>query len=145
MEIQLVHTLTNAQADQLHTLYQAEWWTRERTREEIDTMLAFSDLIFGFCERATGRLVAFARVLTDRVFKALIFDVIVEAPYRNRGFGEKLMDALFQHPALAVVQHVELYCLPEMVPFYEKWGFTDALGRLRLMRRDQLTAGYPDG
>jgi hypothetical protein len=45
-----------------------------------------------------------------------------------------LMDAVVNHPALRSVTHLELYCLPEMTPFYERWGFTTDLGELRLMR-----------
>jgi len=31
----------------------------------------------------------------------------------------------------------ELYCLPELVPFYRKWGFTEELGGLRFMCRSR--------
>ncbi|MFQ5568448.1 MAG: GNAT family N-acetyltransferase [Rhodothermales bacterium] len=133
-----IHELTAAQTDQLHRMYQKEWWTRGRTREEIDTMLSFSDVVFGFCEPDTDRLAAFARVLTDRVYKAFIFDVIVDASHRNQGVGRTLMEAICEHPALAEVRHVELYCLPELIPFYQQWGFSDDPGRIRLMRRERV-------
>jgi hypothetical protein len=45
------------------------------------------------------------------------------------------MDTILQHPAVTAVRHCELYCLPELMPFYHKWGFTDELGRLHFMRR----------
>lgn len=80
---------------------------------------------------------AFARVLTDFAIKALIFDVIVDGNYRQQGLGKKLVDAVVAHPALKAVRHLELYCLPELVPFYERWGFTDSLGGLRLMRLER--------
>ncbi len=133
--LEVIHSLTETQVGQLHQLYQKEWWTKLRTRADIDTMLQFSDLVFGFCEPETDRLIAFARVLTDRVFKAFIFDVIVDAAYRNQGLGRALMEMICEHPILAAVHHIELYCLPEMMPFYEKWGFVDQGGQTRLMRR----------
>jgi len=73
-------------------------------------------------------------VLTDFAIKALIFDVIVDSEYRGQGLGKRLLDAVVAHPALQTVQHLELYCLPELVPFYERCGFSDSLGGLRLMR-----------
>jgi hypothetical protein len=47
------------------------------------------------------------------------------------------MDALLEHPSLKTVRHLELYCLPELIPFYRRWGFTDELGELRFLRRTQ--------
>jgi hypothetical protein len=39
------------------------------------------------------------------------------------------------HPDLREVKHFELYCLPELRPFYEKWGFEADVGGIDLMRR----------
>jgi len=38
-------------------------------------------------------------------------------------------------PSLRDVLHFQLYCRPELVPFYERWEFTADLGELRFMRR----------
>jgi GNAT superfamily N-acetyltransferase len=100
-------------------------------------MLEQTDIVVAFCERESCRLVAFARVLTDGVYKALILDVIVADSHRNHGLGRALMDALLEHTTLKTVRHLELYCLPELIPFYRRWGFTDELGELRFLRRTQ--------
>ena len=76
----------------------------------------------------------FARVLTDFIFKAIIFDVIVSKPYRNKGLGNQLMDQILKHPNLQSVKHFELYCLPEMVQYYEKYNFSGDVGGIKLMR-----------
>jgi predicted GNAT family N-acyltransferase len=90
-------------------------------------------------ERTSSTLVGYARVITDYVFKALIFDVTVDEAYWGNGLGRRLLDALVDHPELRRVKHLELYCLPEMVPFYKKWGFSnDAFSRLAVLRK---TAG----
>lgn len=47
-----------------------------------------------------------------------------------------MMNEIINHPTLSRVEQYELYCLDEMVPFYEKWGFSDGLADLRLMRRE---------
>ena len=57
------------------------------------------------------------------------------ARWRGQGLGRRLMDALLGHPELADVHHFELYCLEEMAPFYEQWGFQSDLGALRFLRR----------
>jgi N-acetyltransferase len=120
-----VDTLSDTQIEDLHHLFQNEWWTQGRTIEDVRKMLDGS-ITIALADPATTRLIAFARAITDGVYKALILDVIVDESVRKTGLGKALMDAITSHPALAAVQHFELYCRPEMVPFYERWGFKPA-------------------
>lgn len=134
MSIERIAALNAQQVEQLHAFYNQEWWTQGRSLEDVHTLLAHSDLIFAYAESDTGALAAFARVLTDRVVKALIFDIIVDPSQRGQNLGRRVMDDIFAAPELAQVRHFELYCAPEMAAFYQKWGFSDELGDLSLMR-----------
>jgi GNAT superfamily N-acetyltransferase len=107
----------------LMELYRHEWWTNARRDEDVARMLQHSDLVVGVCADPGGRLVGFTRVLTDRTYKALVFDVIVDQAHRHAGLGRRLVQYVLDHPLLADVTHVELYCRPELIPFYEQWGF----------------------
>lgn len=132
-----VDGLTADQAAQLTELYQAEWWTAGRTRRDVARMLDGSDIVLGLVEPDTRELAAFARVLTDGVFKAIIFDVIVRADCRARGVGDQLVRRILAHPRLRGVRHTELYCLPELVPFYRRFDFSTDVGSVALMRCDR--------
>jgi GNAT superfamily N-acetyltransferase len=145
MPVERIDQLTDAQVDDLHRLYQQEWWTKGRSPAQVRSLLEHSDLVVAYREMENDRLAAFARVLTDFTIKALVLDVIVDREYRNRGLGKMLFDAVVSHPRLQGVQHVELYCRPELVPFYERWGFTDALGSLRFMRLARFPKNEPFG
>ncbi len=134
-DFELIHELTEEQIQQLLALYQNEWWTKGRNLKDVQRMLQFTDFIFVLCEKESRRLAAFARVLSDRVYKVLIFDVIVAPEHRNLKLGKKLMDEILNHSELKNVRHVELYCLPELVKFYERWGFTNDLGKVIFMRK----------
>lgn len=131
-----VTTLKDHQIEDLHRLYQNEWWSRGRSLTDTRRLLEHSDLIFGFCELPGDRLVAFARVLTDRVFKALVFDVIVANEHRHEGLGRSLIDRIVRHPDLQNVKHLELYCLPALILFYEKWRFSTDVSGVVFMRRN---------
>ena len=135
MAIEPITALTESQIDDLLDLFRQEWWTKGRDADGVRRALAGSDVIVGFCDVETKRLVAFARVLTDHVYKALVLDVIVASTHRRTGLGRALLDAVVGHPALRGVRHFELYCRPEMVPFYAQWNFTEDVGGLRFMRR----------
>jgi predicted GNAT family N-acyltransferase len=119
--------------DDLMELYKNEWWTSERTKEEVIEMLKHS-LVIGIVDK--NELIAFARVLSDFVYKALIFDVIVKKNYRKRGVSKILMREIFNHPKLKNVKSFELYCLEEMKSYYEKFGFSES--ELILMRRENV-------
>jgi GNAT superfamily N-acetyltransferase len=140
MTARFINILSEEQTWQLHALYQHEWWSQDRTLEETRRMLSGGSLVFGLAHPENGALLAFARVITDHVFKGLLFDVIVHPDHRGDGLGSALMRHIFSHPVLLGVKHLELYCLPERAGYYEALGFSaDVLKDLILMRRIQVT------
>ncbi|NUO78631.1 GNAT family N-acetyltransferase [candidate division KSB1 bacterium] len=67
------------------------------------------------------KLVGFARVLTDGVYRAVLEDVIVAEAYRSRGIGCRLVELLLAE--LGDVEEVMLGCMENLVPYYERFGF----------------------
>jgi predicted GNAT family N-acyltransferase len=134
-ECEVRTTLSPSQVDDLMRLYANEWWTRDRTRSDVERMLADSDLLVVVTERESQALVAFARVLTDRTYVALLLDTIVAPTCRGCGLGRLLVEHVCSAPELCNVERIELTCQPELIPFYRKWGFTENVGRSRPMRR----------
>ncbi|MEG4391126.1 GNAT family N-acetyltransferase [Microcoleus sp. BROC3] len=130
----IVETLNDSQISDLMDLYKNEFWSDKRTREDVVKMLASTDVIIAFVDES-DRLIGIIRVITDFVYRAMIFDVIIKPTHRKMGLGAKLMDAVLSHPELQDVEHFYLNCLPNMMPFYERWGFTDDVGELKFLRR----------
>lgn len=95
-----------------------EWW-EGRDEDDLATALERTDVAIGVEE--DGELIAAARVLTDGVYYAKIYDVVVHADYRGRGVGRELMEAIDSHPGLQDV-YVALDCREGLVPFYEACG-----------------------
>ncbi len=120
----------------LMALYRQTYWGRERSEEDVLKMLAHTDLMFTLVDTDSGHLVGFARVLTDTVYKAFVFDVIVDEGRRGQGLVRRLMDAITAHPQLLKVKHFELYCRPDVVELYRKWGFGTELSGQVFMRRE---------
>lgn len=126
--------IAEVDVDRLHELYAREWWTSGRTLADVRAMLSGSSYVYAFQDEESGDLVGFARVLTDGVFKAFIFDVIVDPAHRARGLGRKIMRTILGDPRLSRVKHFELYCLPDLERYYERFGFSSDVGGVRLMR-----------
>ncbi|MGJ5673200.1 MAG: GNAT family N-acetyltransferase [Nostochopsis sp.] len=141
MNYKVVEQLTEIQILDLLDLYKNEFWSHKRTRDQVEIMLTASDIVIGLVDEC-DRLVAFTRVLTDFIYRATIYDVIVKPSHRNMGLGAKLMELVINHPKLGSVEVLSLYCLPKMINFYERWGFTADVDELRLMLRDHKTHPY---
>ena len=125
------------QVAELVALLAGTWWSPGRTEDVVRRMLSGSDVVLAALDQA-GRLVGFARVLTDGVCLALVLDVVVAEDRRGTGVGAALMDAVVAHPDVAAAASVELVCQPELRGFYRRWGFTDEVGRSGLMRRTEV-------
>jgi GNAT superfamily N-acetyltransferase len=106
--------------EQLQALYRHAPWAAGRKSDGIQVMLKNTDYVFSALDGR--RLVGFARVLTDRVYRATIWDVVVHPDYKGRGVGESLMKAILSHPVLANVQKFWLNTRDKQ-PFYERFGF----------------------
>ena len=130
----IAYRLDETRIAQLHALFAREWWTAGRSLEETRRCVEGSQIRIGLIDDA-GDLIGFARVITDYTFKALIFDVVVAGGHRGKGLGDRLIELVLEHPELARVRHFELYCRPEIEPFYERHGFSAEAGGVRLMRR----------
>ena len=136
MNYQVVNQLNETQVSQLVELYKNEFWSKNRTYQGVVKMLAASDMIIALVNEQK-ELIGFCRILTDFVYRGVIYDVIVKPNYRKMGFGAKLLDEVVSHPQLKEVENIALFCLPEMIPFYERWGFSNDVVKLELMYRYQ--------
>jgi len=126
LEFNIIKKLNKKQRKKLYKLYKKEWWTKDREKKDIKKMLKNSDIIIGITDE-NRKLIAFARVLSDYIYKAEIYDVIVDTKYRHLGVGKLIMDNIINHKKLKKVKQFNLQCKKEMIPFYEKWGFKDTL------------------
>lgn len=131
IKYEIVNQLNEAHISQLVELYQHEYWSKNRNYAGVVKMLAGSDIIIAFINEQQ-ELIAFCRLLSDGVYRAVIYDVIIHSDYRNTGLGTALLNTVLNHPLLKEVEVIALYCLPEMVQFYQRWGFHNDL-KLQLM------------
>ena len=131
--MKIVEKLNQKQITQLHNLYLQEWWCKNRTITQTQEVVNNSSLIVGIIDE-NNNLIAFSRVVSDFIFKAFIFDVIVAKEHRGEGLSDKLLNAILNHSKLKNIETIELYCLPEMKPLYVKYGFKEVDG-LSFLRR----------
>lgn len=107
-------------ASQLVRLFRQAPWAKDRSPEQTQEMLRQTDLVL--CAWDGDQLVGFGRVLTDFMYRATIWDVIVDKAYHKQGIGTEIVRRILHHPRLV---HVELFWLCTRRPgFYERLGFS---------------------
>lgn len=105
---------------QLVALYRQAPWASTRTSEDARDMLTHTDVAITAWDG--NRLVGLGRVLTDYVYRASIWDVIVDTAYQGQDIGTQIIHRILEHPDL---KRVELFWLCTRSPeFYEKLGFS---------------------
>jgi GNAT superfamily N-acetyltransferase len=67
------------------------YWGRWRPRDVVERQLSGAWRVVAGYERATGRMVAFARAVSDGIALAYLADVYVLAAARGRGLGTRLV------------------------------------------------------
>ncbi len=101
-------------------LYEQAPWAKGRQVEDARDMLAQTDLAISVWDG--DRLVGFGRVLTDYVYRASIWDVIVDQGYQGKDIGTEIIHRILHHPLL---KRVDLFwlCTRDKQTSYEKLGF----------------------
>lgn len=125
--LEQIEQLRTQQIDQLLAMFDKEWWTQNRTRSQVETLLATVEVVVPFWDRETDQLAAFACAMSDGVFRATIMDVIVHDDYRGQGLGVRLVESLINHPKIELLLRVNLHCRDDLIPFYEQFGFEKLL------------------
>jgi ribosomal protein S18 acetylase RimI-like enzyme len=99
-------------------LAEESYWAKGLPRALLERAIANSLCFGGFVGDAQ---VAFARVVTDRATFAHLKDVFVLQPFRGRGFGKALVEAVMSHPDLQIASMT--LATTDAHELYRRFGF----------------------
>ncbi len=109
-----------AEINQVQTLFNQEtFWAQGRDSDQLRKSLLGSDVVVTAWFEA--ELIGLARALSDGVYRATIWDVVVAADYRGLGIGKKLIKTLLTMPELQV-ERIYLMTTHHQA-FYHRLGF----------------------
>lgn len=107
--------------EQLQELFKVSaFWARERTIEDLRVAIANSNPVITVWDG--NRLIGHARATSDVVYRATIWDVVVDPDYRGTGLGRKLVQTVLAHPRVCNVERVYLMTSLQQ-KFYQHIGF----------------------
>ncbi len=96
------------------------FWAKERTVKELAIAIANSKPVITVWDEQ--KLIGHARATSDGIYRATIWDVVIDPDYRGAGLGRKLVETLIAHPHVCNVERVYLMTTHQQ-KFYEHIGF----------------------
>lgn len=109
------------ESSDLLPLFEQSSWASGRTLQDAQEMVKHTNVFITAWDG--GQLVGCGRVITDYVYRASIWDVIVDGQYQGQDIGTEIINRILSHPTL---QRVELFwlCTRDKQAFYETLGFS---------------------
>ncbi|MDJ0707742.1 MAG: GNAT family N-acetyltransferase [Leptolyngbyaceae cyanobacterium MO_188.B28] len=106
---------------QLQVLFElAAFWARERQLEELAIAIANSDPVVSAWDGE--KMIGFARAISDDVYRATIWDVVIHPDYLGIGLGQKLVETVLNHPRMNRVERIYLMTTDQQ-HVYKQVGF----------------------
>ncbi|WP_346016646.1 GNAT family N-acetyltransferase [Chroococcidiopsis sp. CCMEE 29] len=120
-QIQFCDRKSQFDLEQLQALFKrGAFWAQERSIEDLSIAIANSEPVVSVWDGE--RLIGFARATSDGIYRATIWDVVIDPDYRGAGLGGKLVETVLSHPRMNRVERVYLMTTHQQ-RFYERIGF----------------------
>lgn len=117
------------------------YWGRWRGRDDLTGQLTSAWRVVGAYHRATGRMVGFARAVSDGVALAYLADLFVLPEARGHGLGKDLVRVMIEEGPGAGFRW--LLHTADAHDLYRRFGFTEP-DRTCLERPSTLAAADPN-
>ena len=107
--IQFRYTQAFSESDfqQLERLFKAgAFWAKNRRMEDMAVAIAHSHPVVTVWD--ADLLIGFARATSDGIYRAMIWDVVIDPTYQGGGLGRKLVQTVLSHPHVSHVERVYL-------------------------------------
>ena len=106
---------------QLQRLLDANsFWAQGRNPKPLKQMLHSSQAAVSAWKK--GNLIGFGRATSDGLFRAVLWDVVVDRSHQGQGLGRRIVENLVQAPALKRVERIYLMTT-NSEGFYGQLGF----------------------
>jgi N-acetylglutamate synthase-like GNAT family acetyltransferase len=121
---------------QLQDLLRASaFWAQERTLAGLAIAIANSKPVVTVWDGKN--LIGHARATSDGIYRATIWDVVIDLKYRGAGLGRKLVQTVLAHPHVCDVERVYLMTTHQQ-KFYEQIGFVQNSSTTLVLQNSNL-------
>ena len=107
--------------EKLQALFEANTsWAKKRDKQDIKKMLSRSEAVVSVWK--DKKLIGFGRATSDKVYRAVLWDIVVEKSQQNIGIGKKIVYALLSNNLISNVEKIYIMTT-KFESFYSKIGF----------------------
>ena len=99
------------------------FWARGRTLSQLKSLLARSTQVVSLWQG--NHLIGFGRATSDGIFRAVLWDIVVDEDLQRLGLGRKVVNALLDTPAINSTEKIYLMTT-NSTNFYKQLGFQPA-------------------
>lgn len=118
MKVSFSNSIENVEWSRMKEIYHSVGWTNHN-EEKIKKVFQSSNVVTIAYDE--DNIAGFGRALSDGVFNAAIYDVVVDEQYQNKGIGQKVIKNLLAQ--LDDISCVHLVSTAGNEEFYRKAGF----------------------
>ena len=140
MKYRVVDGSEHMSIEEVARLFRMTYWAGERSIETIEKSLRNSSC-YGVCLEDEGKLVGFARVISDYATTYYLCDVVVDPDYRGRGLGTALVSHIEALPVYAGLRGILV--TRDAHSMYRQFGYEVLNGRA--MVKEALGEGCSNG
>ncbi len=120
MKVSLSNCIEDVEWSRMKEIYCSVGW-KKHDEEKIKKVFQSSNVVAIAYDK--NKITGFGRALSDGVFNAAIYDVVVDEHYQNKGIGQQIIENLLAQ--LKNVSCVHLVSTSGNEEFYRKAGFRE--------------------
>lgn len=118
MKVSFSNSIENVEWSRMKEIYRSVGW-KNHDEEKVKKVFQSSNVVAVAYDE--NKIVGFGRALSDGVFNAVIYDVVVDKHYQNQGIGQQIIENLLAQ--LNDISCVHLVSTAGNEEFYRKAGF----------------------
>ena len=107
------------------------FWAKNRPITDLKKCLANSDVIVSLW--VGNEIVGFGRALTDGIYRAVLWDIVIDQNYQNRGFGTLIVKNLLASNKIKNTKKLYLMTTNKKL-FYTQFNFKEVTSQNLLIR-----------
>ena len=105
------------------------FWAKNRDKKSLRRLLNESSVAISLWDGE--KMIGFGRALSDGLYRAVLWDIVIDKKYQNKGYGENILNNLLNSKALEKVEKIYIMTT-HCQEFYKKQGFKEVNQNLLL-------------
>ncbi|MFE7084372.1 GNAT family N-acetyltransferase [Priestia megaterium] len=137
MNISILNTIENIDWSRMKEIYHSVGW-KKHNEEKIKKIFNLSNVVTIAYDK--DKIIGFGRAMSDGVFNAAIYNVVIEDTYQHKGIGQQIIGDLLAQ--LKDISCVHLVATTGNEEFYRKVGFSKIKTGMARYLNPALTEEY---